>query len=167
MCIAGALVGVVAAGCDAHAPRTTQPPNRPTRLHLPRPPSPLPAEVPLSAELKEEVEAKRAELVEHVAEVDEALGEHFVLEEPIDGGMLADAIRRWAPRGVGRWGARACGMAWACEMGRVGMGEAWEVGDGRSWMSIRDQRDCRAASTGRPPQACAAPQLCVPDLHAV
>ncbi|EFN59906.1 hypothetical protein CHLNCDRAFT_56440 [Chlorella variabilis] len=51
-------------------------------------------EVPLSAELKEEVEAKRAELVEHVAEVDEALGEHFVLEEPIDGGMLADAIRR-------------------------------------------------------------------------
>jgi len=51
--------------------------------------------VPVPAELAEEVESKRAELVEHVAEVDEQLGEHFVLEEPIDGDMLQAAIRRW------------------------------------------------------------------------
>lgn len=51
-------------------------------------------EVPVPAELQAQVEAKRAELVEAVAEVDEALGEHFVLEEPIDGEMLREAIRR-------------------------------------------------------------------------
>lgn len=109
--------------------------------------TPAPAEVPVPAELQSEMEAKRAELVEHVAEVgatgrrrrcrqhavvaaaalpplqppplppcrarsrpnchlsaattptarlqvDEALGEHFVLEEPIDGDMLQEAVRR-------------------------------------------------------------------------
>ena len=55
---------------------------------------PLPAEVPLPEDLKPSVEAKRAELVEAVAEVDEELGEQFVLEEPIDGPMLRAAVRR-------------------------------------------------------------------------
>ena len=68
--------------------------------HHPMPPSllplltPLPAEVPLPEDLKPSVEAKRAELVEAVAEVDEELGEQFVLEEPIDGPMLRAAVRR-------------------------------------------------------------------------
>ena len=56
--------------------------------------TPLPAEVPLPEDLKPSVEAKRAELVEAVAEVDEELGEQFVLEEPIDGPMLRAAVRR-------------------------------------------------------------------------
>ncbi|KAI3429283.1 hypothetical protein D9Q98_005379 [Chlorella vulgaris] len=51
-------------------------------------------EVPIPADLQAEVEAKRAELIEHVAEVDEELAEQFVLEEPIDGDMLAAAVRR-------------------------------------------------------------------------
>ncbi|PRW60865.1 elongation factor G- mitochondrial isoform A [Chlorella sorokiniana] len=51
-------------------------------------------EVPVPANLQEEMERRRQELVEHVAEVDEQLAEHFVLEEPIDGDMLQEAIRR-------------------------------------------------------------------------
>ena len=53
----------------------------------------------MPAELQAEVEKRRAELVEHVAEVDDQLGELFVLEEPVDGEMLADAIRRCAGGG--------------------------------------------------------------------
>lgn len=77
------------------------------------------AEVPLPAELQAQVEAKRAELVEAVAEVDEELAEHFVLEEPIDGDMLQAAVRRWVPRGLCRtghptaWGAGPAGRG--CE----------------------------------------------------
>ena len=56
----------------------------------------LPAEVPLPEEFRAEVEAKRAELVERVAEVDEQLGELFLMEEPIDGDTLREAIRRCA-----------------------------------------------------------------------
>lgn len=63
---------------------------------LPAAPAPgCAAEVPVPAELQAQMEAKRAELVEAVAEVDEALAEHFVLEEPIDGDTLRAAVRRW------------------------------------------------------------------------
>jgi hypothetical protein len=50
--------------------------------------------VPLPAELAGEVDAKRSELIEAVAEVDEGLAERFLLEEPIDGDALRDAVRR-------------------------------------------------------------------------
>jgi hypothetical protein len=62
------------------------------RIH---PPLPF-AEVPLPAELAGEVDAKRSELIEAVAEVDEGLAERFLLEEPIDGDALRDAVRRCA-----------------------------------------------------------------------
>ena len=64
------------------------------RASLPPLLTPLPAEVPLPEDLKASVEAKRAELVEAVSEVDEELGEQFVLEQPIDGPMLRAAVRR-------------------------------------------------------------------------
>ena len=67
------------------------------------------AEVPLPEDLKASVEAKRAELVEAVAEVDEELGEQFVLEKPIDGPMLRAAVRRWGGDG---WGAGWGGVGW-------------------------------------------------------
>ena len=38
-------------------------------------------DVPVPAELKEQMEATRAELIERVAEVDEELGELFLAEE--------------------------------------------------------------------------------------
>lgn len=51
-------------------------------------------EVPVPDKLKAEVEAKRTELVERVAEVDEELGELFLMEEPIEPEALRAAIRR-------------------------------------------------------------------------
>ncbi len=48
----------------------------------------------MPTELAGEVEARRGELVEAVAEVDEALAERFLLEEPIGGDELRAAIRR-------------------------------------------------------------------------
>ena len=52
------------------------------------------AEVPVPAELMGEVETRRSELVERVAEVDEAVGELFVMEQPVDGPTLRQAVRR-------------------------------------------------------------------------
>lgn len=55
-------------------------------------------EVPLPERLREEVEVRRVELVERVAEVDEALGEAFLMSEDggrdIDAHELRSAIRR-------------------------------------------------------------------------
>ncbi|KAK9817030.1 hypothetical protein WJX72_008654 [[Myrmecia] bisecta] len=51
-------------------------------------------QVPLTAEQAEEVERRRLELVERVANVDEELGELFLMEEPIDADTLRAAIRR-------------------------------------------------------------------------
>ena len=50
----------------------------------------------MPAELAGEVEARRSELVERVAEVDEAVGELFVMEQPVDGPTLRQAVRRCA-----------------------------------------------------------------------
>lgn len=52
------------------------------------------AEVPVPPELAEAVEAKRAELVERVADADDELGELFLAEEPVDEAALKAAIRR-------------------------------------------------------------------------
>ncbi|KAK9800290.1 hypothetical protein WJX73_004584 [Symbiochloris irregularis] len=51
-------------------------------------------EVPLSAELQLQAEQARAELIEHVANADEELGEKFLMEEPISSEDLSAAIRR-------------------------------------------------------------------------
>lgn len=51
-------------------------------------------EVPVPEQLKGEVEAKRAELLERVSEVDDTLAELFLSEAPVDGPTLAAAIRR-------------------------------------------------------------------------
>ncbi|WIA10608.1 hypothetical protein OEZ85_010791 [Tetradesmus obliquus] len=51
-------------------------------------------EGPVPADLAEEVEARRAELIERVSEVDDQLAEQFLLEEPIEAEQLAAAIRR-------------------------------------------------------------------------
>ena len=44
--------------------------------------------------MQELVQAKRAELVERVAEVDEEVGELFLMEEPVDTETLRNGIRR-------------------------------------------------------------------------
>ena len=44
--------------------------------------------------MKATVSARRAELVERVAEVDEIVGELFLLEEPVDAETLKGGIRR-------------------------------------------------------------------------
>ncbi|KAF8068404.1 elongation factor G [Scenedesmus sp. PABB004] len=49
---------------------------------------------PVPAELADEVEARRAELIERVSEVDDGLAELFLAEEPISAEALAAAIRR-------------------------------------------------------------------------
>jgi elongation factor G len=56
----------------------------------------LMVEVPIPDELKEEVEERRAMLIEAVAEVDDELAEHVVMceDEPIPVDMLKRAIRR-------------------------------------------------------------------------
>lgn len=43
-----------------------------------------------------QMEARRAELVERVADSDEVLGEAFLMEEPIEAAELKAAIRRQA-----------------------------------------------------------------------
>jgi elongation factor G len=48
----------------------------------------------MGAELAAEAGARRAELVEAIADVDEQLGELFLMEEPIDEATLREAIRR-------------------------------------------------------------------------
>jgi elongation factor G len=48
----------------------------------------------MPAELASQAAEKRSELVEKVADVDEQLGELFLMEEPIDEGTLRGAIRR-------------------------------------------------------------------------
>lgn len=47
----------------------------------------------MSAEQLASATKKRAELVEKVADVDEHLGELFLMEEPIDEPTLREAIR--------------------------------------------------------------------------
>ena len=57
---------------------------------------------------------RRAELVERIAEVDEAVGELFLLEEPVDNETLKAGIRRatlalkFVPVFMGRWGPAIC-----------------------------------------------------------
>ncbi|BDA42638.1 probable elongation factor G, mitochondrial at C-terminar half [Coccomyxa sp. Obi] len=51
-------------------------------------------EVPMSAEQTAQAAEKRKELIEKLADVDEQLGELFLMEEPIDEDMLRGAIRR-------------------------------------------------------------------------
>ena len=48
----------------------------------------------MGAELAAEAAQRRAELVEAIADVDEQLGELFLMEERIDEAMLREAIRR-------------------------------------------------------------------------
>lgn len=45
-------------------------------------------------QLKNEMEAKRMELVEKVADVDDAIAELFIGEEPVDAATLKAAVRR-------------------------------------------------------------------------
>lgn len=51
-------------------------------------------EVPVPDDMKATVTARRAELVERVAEVDEVVGELFLMEEPVDSETLKGGIRR-------------------------------------------------------------------------
>ncbi|KAL6771325.1 hypothetical protein ACKKBG_A25895 [Auxenochlorella protothecoides x Auxenochlorella symbiontica] len=51
-------------------------------------------EIPVPVEFMAEMEAKRTELVERVAEVDEGVGELFLMEEPVDAASLRHGIRR-------------------------------------------------------------------------
>lgn len=51
-------------------------------------------QIPLQGSLLDLAEAKRLELVERIAEVDETVGELFLLEEPIPADVLQDGIRR-------------------------------------------------------------------------
>lgn len=50
--------------------------------------------MPLPAELADQAAERRSELVEKLADVDEQLGELFLMEEPIDEHALRAAIRR-------------------------------------------------------------------------
>ncbi len=50
-------------------------------------------QVPMTAEQLATATEKRAELVEKVADVDEHLGELFLMEEPIDEPTLREAVR--------------------------------------------------------------------------
>ena len=66
--------------------------------------------------MKDTVASRRAELVERIAEVDEAVGELFLLEEPVDNETLKAGIRRatlalkFVPVFMGRsvWQPAAC-----------------------------------------------------------
>ena len=51
-------------------------------------------QVPIPDDMKATVSARRAELVERVAEADETVGELFLMEEPVDADTLRDGIRR-------------------------------------------------------------------------
>ena len=60
------------------------------------------AQVPMSPEMAAEAAARRAELVEAIADVDEQLGELFLMEEPIDEDTLREAVRRATVRALSR-----------------------------------------------------------------
>lgn len=51
-------------------------------------------QVPIPDDMKKTVSARRAELVERVAEADEVVGELFLMEEPVDADTLRGGIRR-------------------------------------------------------------------------
>ncbi len=51
-------------------------------------------QVPVPDDMKATVTARRAELVERIAEVDETVGELFLMEEPVDCETLKGGIRR-------------------------------------------------------------------------
>lgn len=51
-------------------------------------------QVPIPDDMKTTVSARRAELVERIAEVDETVGELFLMEEPVDDETLRQGIRR-------------------------------------------------------------------------
>ncbi len=51
-------------------------------------------QVPVPDDMKATVTARRAELVERIAEVDETVGELFLMEEPVDSETLKGGIRR-------------------------------------------------------------------------
>ena len=51
-------------------------------------------QVPIPDDMKATVSARRAELVERVAEADETVGELFLMEEPVDADTLRGGIRR-------------------------------------------------------------------------
>ena len=60
------------------------------------------------------VASRRAELVERIAEVDETVGELFLMEEPVDCETLRAGIRRatlalkFVPVFMGRWASQHC-----------------------------------------------------------
>ena len=66
-------------------------------------------QIPLKGELQDQAEKHRAELVERLADVDEQIGELFLMEEPIDAETLQAGIRRatialkFVPIFMGRW----------------------------------------------------------------
>ena len=51
-------------------------------------------QIPLTGALKEQAESQRAELVERLADVDEQIGELFLMEEAVNADTLLAAIRR-------------------------------------------------------------------------
>ncbi len=51
-------------------------------------------QVPVPDDMKATVTARRAELVERIAEVDETVGELFLMEQPVDSETLKGGIRR-------------------------------------------------------------------------
>ena len=51
-------------------------------------------QVAVPDDMRETVASRRAELVERIAEVDETVGELFLLEEPVDNETLKAGIRR-------------------------------------------------------------------------
>lgn len=73
-------------------------------------------QVAVPDDMKDTVASRRAELVERIAEVDEAVGELFLLEEPVDSETLKAGIRRatlalkFVPVFMGRsvWQSTAC-----------------------------------------------------------
>ena len=73
-------------------------------------------QVAVPDDMKDTVASWRAELVERIAEVDEAVGELFLLEEPVDNETLKAGIRRatlalkFVPVFMGRsvWQSTAC-----------------------------------------------------------
>ena len=66
-------------------------------------------QVPIPEDMKATVASRRAELVERIAEVDETVGELFLMEEPVVNETLRAGIRRatlalkFVPVFMGRW----------------------------------------------------------------
>ena len=54
--------------------------------------------------LKEEMEARRAELVERISEVDDEVADLFLAEKPIEAAVLKAAVRRWEGQRVEQGG---------------------------------------------------------------